>query len=429
MSLNKKCVTLSEINDKFTEDVLISILSKVCNGKTVQLTDWSFNEGSAKGDNYLSNVYKGKVNGIIDDDSKQHVQANIVVKSMPKNPGTRKTLRVADFFGNEIAFYTQIIFKFENFLAEKGQSDLLCIPRHIISSTDNENGFLVLEDASCLGFRAVPRQNCLDWAECSALLRILSKFHAISFAYKDQRKEEFAEMVESLTETLFGREHWEWYKGYHEKVQAIIKHALATEYPDSKAEKQYNSYKLGALFDKCTELCKRKDAPTSVVVEGDCWGPNFLIRDVGQNQKQALMLDFQLARCASPIIDLSFLLYACTLKSFRDQYFDEMLKMYHSELSGAIKLLGSDPEKLYPWDLYMKEVKEQFVFGVFSSLDAIPLCLLEPVVAESFTIDTVVEGDEAIDIGEVASVSCIATASGRQRLADVIVHAVERGYI
>lgn len=68
------------------------------------------------------------------------------------------------------------------------------------------------------------------------------------------------------------------------------------------------------------------------------------------------MLDFQLAHCASPTTDLSFLIYSCTLESFRDQYFDEMLKTYHSELSNAIKLLGSDPEKLYPWNLFMKEV-------------------------------------------------------------------------
>lgn len=103
------CATLSEVNKQFTEEVLISILSKINNEKEVQLTDWNFNEASvAKGDNYLSNVYKGKVNGIIDGDPKQHVHANIVVKSMPKNPGTRKTLRCADFFSNEIAFYTQV---------------------------------------------------------------------------------------------------------------------------------------------------------------------------------------------------------------------------------------------------------------------------------------------------------------------------------
>lgn len=143
-----------------------------------------------------------------------------------------------------------------------------------------------------------------------------------------------------------------------EKIQIAIKHALATECPGSEAEKRYNSYKVGALFDKCIELCNRRDVPTSIIIEGDCWAPNFSIRDIGQNEKQALMLDFQIARCASPVIDLSLLIYACTLKSFRDEYFDEMLQMYHLELSNAIKLLGSDPEKLYPWDLFMKEVKD-----------------------------------------------------------------------
>lgn len=108
MTQYKKCATLSEVNNKFTEEVLKNILSETCNGKEVQLVEWSFNEGSAKGDNYLSNVYKGKVIGIINGNPKQNVQVNVVVKSMPKNPGTRKTLRCADFFCNEIAFYTQV---------------------------------------------------------------------------------------------------------------------------------------------------------------------------------------------------------------------------------------------------------------------------------------------------------------------------------
>jgi len=71
-------------------------------------------------------------------------------------------------------------------------------------------------------------------------------------------------------------------------------------------------------------------------------------------------------------------------------------------------------------------VKEQFVFGVFASLDAILLCLID--LSESFTIDTAIEGDEAIDISDGISFSDLTTI-GRQRLADVIVHAVEKGYI
>lgn len=129
------------------------------------------------------------------------------------------------------------------------------------------------------------------------------------------------------------------------------------ECPDSKIEKQFNSYEFGALYDKCSELCERRDAPASVINAGDCWAPNFLVRDIGGNKKEALVLDFQLARCASPITDLSFLIYSCTRKSFRDQHYDDILKLYHSEVSSAIKSLGSDPEKVFPWDLFMKEVK------------------------------------------------------------------------
>jgi len=106
MSQEKNQVDLSEISNKFTKQVLTDILCKVYNGKEILLTDWNFGEGFAKGDSYLSTVNKGKVYGITKDNSK-HVQVNFVVKSIPKNVGRRKTFRSAEFFRNEILFYTQ----------------------------------------------------------------------------------------------------------------------------------------------------------------------------------------------------------------------------------------------------------------------------------------------------------------------------------
>lgn len=50
-------------------------------------------------------------------------------------------------------------------------------------------------------------------------------------------------------------------------------------------------------------------------------------------------------------------------------------------------------------------------------------------VPETFNIDTAIQGNEAVDLGEIISLPYIATTSGRQRLADVIVHAFEKGYI
>lgn len=105
--------------------------------------------------------------------------------------------------------------KFEKFLKEKGQSHLLRIPRYLESYMDGENDFIVLEDLTPLGFGPASRQSCIDWTECTVILEALSKFHAISFAYKDQKKEEFTEITNCLKDTYFGKHNWEWYQKFH----------------------------------------------------------------------------------------------------------------------------------------------------------------------------------------------------------------------
>jgi len=108
MSQTKNRFNLSDVSDKFTEEVLAEVLCKIYDGKKVQLTDWDFGEGFAKGDSYLSTVNKGTVYGVIDGSPRQQVQVNFVVKSIPKNVGRRKTFRSKDFFRNEIIFYTKV---------------------------------------------------------------------------------------------------------------------------------------------------------------------------------------------------------------------------------------------------------------------------------------------------------------------------------
>ncbi|XP_020292443.1 uncharacterized protein LOC109859025 isoform X2 [Pseudomyrmex gracilis] len=426
MSQDKNRVKLSEVSDKFTDETLTDILCKANNGIKVQLTDWSFGDGFTKGDNYLSTVNKGTIYGVVDGDPKQNVQVNFVVKSIPKNVGRRKTFKSAEFFRHEIAFYTQVVPKFEKFLAEKGQSDLLRIPRHLLSYMDGENDFIVLEDVSPLGYGPASRQNCIDFAECTTILKTLANFHSISFAYRDQKEEEFQQMADCMEEIYIFPSNWSWHEKLYTNLVNIAKNALATEYPKSEADKRFNTYEPRAIFDIMCKLCQKKEAPTSVILAGDCWAPNFLIRDIGQGKKEALMLDFQLSRCSSPMLDLSFLIYSCTSKPFRDQYYDDVLKIYHTELSSAIKSLGSDPEKIYPWDLFMKEVKDHFVFGLGFSLGTVSFCLLDP--SESFDLD-LIKGEEAVNIADVWVLHNIKTSSGRQRLADIIVHGVENGYL
>ena len=132
---------------------------------------------------------------------------------------------------------------------------------------------------------------------------------------------------------------------------------MAKEYPGSKGEQVFNSYKPGELFKKCVDICSRKRAPTSVIGQGDAWAPNFLIRETGSGKFDIIVIDFQLARCASPVLDLVFFMYACTDQPLRDEYYHTILKDYYTELVKSIKLFNIDPDVVYPFSVFQKEVK------------------------------------------------------------------------
>lgn len=92
--------------------------------------------------------------------------------------------------------------------------------------TDGENDFIALEDVSVLGFGPITRQNTLTLSQCSVILESLARFHAVSFAYKDQRAEEFKILAEKLLETFFTPELYSWYKTFQVCIRLIFPHRL-----------------------------------------------------------------------------------------------------------------------------------------------------------------------------------------------------------
>ncbi|XP_043248872.1 uncharacterized protein LOC122395399 [Colletes gigas] len=426
VDIRKDYTKLKDVSEHFTEETLRKIISTKLNGEyqsgETHVWEWEFDKANAKGDNYLSTVYKIKVTGITGDKKDFYY---LVVKSLPKNVGRRNTFRSVEFFQNEIMFYTKVIPKFEKFLIDKGQEKILYTPRHLASCMDGENDYIAMQDVTFLGYEPLSRQNSMNGDQCAVILKTIARFHAISFAYKDQKKEEFTELMENLRETYFSKDHWNWYKRFHKTISDITKNALAIEYPGSEAEKRYNSHKFGDLYHMAAEFCNRKYQPTSVICHGDCWAPNFLFRKVDENH--ATMLDFQLARCASPIVDLSTCIYACTEKTLWDKQFDELLKIYYNELSDTITLLGSNPESLYSWDTFMSEVKEQFIFGAIFAMEIIPLSLLDE--SDTFDLDALISNDTKVDIADVWTLSNIESQDGRRRLANVFLHATQHGFL
>ncbi|XP_031782547.1 uncharacterized protein LOC116415680 [Nasonia vitripennis] len=421
---NAKDVSLlKRVSIYFTEDVLKKVVAPE-NPNNVEILSWDFGDASAKGDSYMSIVDRVTILSKIDG---KIVETRIVVKSLPQNKARRITFRSVEFFDTEIIFYTEIAPRFEKYLKSKGKSDFLNIPRCLAYHHDKENDFLVLQDVGLLGYGPLCRQASLSYKQCKCVAESLARFHAISFGFKHENPEEYAKMADMLTETFYREDIYEnWYNRFFDTVLTrIAKDALAKEYPGSKGEKVFNSYGPGALVRKSIELCHRKHEPTAVIGQGDAWAPNFLARENESGKIEALMLDFQLARSASPVIDLSFFIYACTDQRMRDKYYEKILDDYYNELVKSVKLLGVDPDVVYPRDVFQKEIKEQSVCGFTFALEAVPFTMMPP--EEAFDLDQIKE--DQVDISDVWTLPNIKSAENRRRHAEMILNAVDSGFI
>ncbi|XP_043288986.1 uncharacterized protein [Venturia canescens] len=423
--MDKDLHLLSGVSKYFTEETLQNAIRKLTGSSDVTITGWTFKPPPTKGDSYLAQV--DRITVFANADGKD-IEKKLVVKSLPKNIGRRKTFRSVEFFHNEINFYKEVVPVFEKFLESKDQKSLLSVPPCLDAFIDAENDYLVMEDVTVYGFGPINRQSCLNMKEMNVLLKAMAKFHAISFAYKDQFKDQFEDLVDKLQETFFGK-HWNWYQNLRTRLIDVAKDALAKEYPGHPAEEKFNSYNSPReLWDRSANYCSRWHAPTSIINHGDSWAPNFLVRTAldDSDESEAMLLDFQLARSSSPVLDLSFLIYACSDKQLLDNHYDKILETYHSILSNSIKSLGSDPQKLYPWTVFMNEVKEQSMHGLNFALESVPFSVMDE--SKAFDLDDLIKTDDAVDVADIFDPGNIETSEGRRRLANLIIHAHSKGF-
>lgn len=181
----------------------------------------------------------------------------------------------------------------------------------------------------------------------------------------------------------------------------------------------------GSLYDRMVNMVETR-TKYSVLSHGDCWIPNFLFKynKDGSQPIAAKMIDFQLARFASPALDISFFIYSCTEQELRENHYDDLLKAYHKSAAELIRSFGLDPEEIFPYSGLMEEMNKFGQFGVGVGIEAVPVSVLDiPYDPE------LIDGEDAVPIEKIWVLKPIENKDGRRRLADVFKHAVQMGYI
>lgn len=170
------------------------------------------------------------------------------------------------------------------------------------------------------------------------VLQSLGKFHAISFALKDQQPEKFDELASPLNEIFMRKDDKNLCDYFAKQSEAVMKvlsgekdaHLLA------KVKKLFERTPMEIAAD-CVD--PKLAGQSAIITHGDMWQNNTMFRYNNNNSKpiQTILLDFQISRYSSPIIDIIYFVFCCTTKELRDAHYDEFLKIYHESLSSNIR--------------------------------------------------------------------------------------------
>lgn len=194
---------------------------------------------------------------------------------------------------------------------------------------------------------------------------------------RDQNPDLFSKLIDSMEEVYYADRFKEWFQPLLVNEMLISKDAVHKEYPGTEIEEKMLKFIETGFYEKMVRLTHSRNK-NSVISHGDCWAPNFMMKyDENNIPIDVRMFDFQLTRCSSPALDVSFFIYTCTSMELREKHYDELLKAYHRSLSDLVRGLGSDPNVLFPYSEFEKEMQESARFGVGMGMDNLPFSIMD----------------------------------------------------
>ncbi|XP_033231661.1 uncharacterized protein LOC117182665 [Belonocnema kinseyi] len=306
------------------------------------------------GDNYLGKPYSVKIEGQKNGDLKKF---NLIFKCAPRDKDLEESLGVKHLYIREISFYEEKLPVFASLLKEYNLS-IRDIPRYYGGSTVSGNEVLILEDLRSYG-ASMKKSVIMDYSHASLAIRHLGRFHAYSFALRDQKptlfenikliKEPFYKNLDKFSET------------YDILCNVAIK-AIESEGPKYIDRLREFKKSIPKLIDFVID--GRNAEPYTVLNHGDYWTNNILFKYNDDGQPEDLFfLDFQAHRYASPALDISYMLFNCCTPEMRIKHYDELLHQYHNSLAQCLKELGSDVEKLFPFEMLLEQLRQFAIYG------------------------------------------------------------------
>lgn len=248
-------------------------LEKVATSEGFKNFELKVNHGSGIGDGFIGLLYKVTIEEVESDK-----KLAVVIKFPPENKARRNDMGAMDLFKREVFVYNEVLPEFVKFQKEKGIKDsagFFNFPKCYFAEFNEEkdDSVIIMEDLKETGHGMWDKYKPVNLEHTKLLMAALGKFHATSFALKEQKPElfeKFKGMNDYFTEK-FGEEQ------LRMMMSANIQKAADTI--DEGDVKRRN--RILILKENFVEIMKEltdamRAEPYSIVNHGDCWSNNFM---------------------------------------------------------------------------------------------------------------------------------------------------------
>lgn len=176
-------------------------------------------------------------------------------------------------YANEIHFYEVIMPVYLDFLAKKNIEDTF---RNVPKCYGTFNGIVALENLRKKGYKLCNKALIANDEHITLIFKTYAKFHATSFAFKDQHVEEYRKIMMKVTDMYSYNASDEKLVRQHELLKIMINNFVKRLDP---VKDKYILDRSGSIADdiiKFNNSLHKLQYENDILIQGDCWCDNMM---------------------------------------------------------------------------------------------------------------------------------------------------------
>lgn len=260
-------------------EYVIKLLDRIAKEQDFIEYKFETKSGSNHGDNFLGVMIAVTLRGTkVKNGSSTIETIHLICKIPPMNESRKKNFKSNFVFDREVYVYSKLLPAFIKFQRDRGLSEadsFVSFPKVYASEANEENGtyVLIMEDLRPQNFEMWPKEKAIAIDHELLVMKEIGKFHAISFAMKDQiptQFEKFKQLNDIFCEIVLNGKM----SSFMDRIIERASNALINPEHKKFMNDLKKSYKqmLEGYFSLSS--CDR----FGVVGHGDCWNNNFLFQ-------------------------------------------------------------------------------------------------------------------------------------------------------